>query len=79
MNRHVDEVLKSGYLTEEEKFAMDFELTLEANEEKMGEGAAMMLTCEQTGCDYEDHPYILMELPDGEWWKAENLPVRASA
>lgn len=77
MSRHVDEVLKSGYLTESEKQAMDFELALEANEEEMGEAAAMLVTCEQFGMDWDDHPYVLIELPDGEWWKAKELPVKS--
>jgi hypothetical protein len=78
MSRDVQEVLQSGYLTEAEKQAMDFELALEANEERMGEHAAMAVTCEQFGVELEDHAYILIELPDGDWWEAENLPVRAS-
>lgn len=79
MSRHVDEVLKAGFLTKAEKYAMEFELALEANEEQMGEGAAMALTCEQFGVDYEDHPYILIELPDGDWWHVEKLPVNKAA
>lgn len=77
MSRDVSEVLKSGFLTKAEKRAMEFETALEANEEKMGDGAAIAVTCEQFGVDYEDYPYILIELPDGDWWNAERLPVRA--
>ena len=79
MSRDVKDVLKSGYLTKAERKAMDFELALEANEEMMGEGAAMAVTCEQFGMDVEDHAYVLIELPDGDWWEAEKLPVRSRA
>lgn len=79
MSRDVKEVLKSGYLTKAEKKAMDFELALEANEEIMGEGAAMAVTYEQFGMEVEDHPYVLIELPDGDWWEAEKLPVGKAA
>lgn len=75
MSRHVDYVMKSGYLTSSERQAIDFERVLEANEELMGEGAAMAVTCEQFGVELEDHAYILIEIPEGEWWTVAHLPV----
>jgi hypothetical protein len=79
LSRDVKEVLKSGYLTPAERKAMDFELALEANEETMGEGAAMAVTCERFRMEIEDHAYVLIELPDGDWWEAEKLPVHDRA
>jgi hypothetical protein len=76
MSRDVKEVLRSGHLTKAERKAIDFEVALEANEEMMGEGAAMAVTCDQFGMEVEDHPYVLIELPDGDWWEAAKLPVR---
>jgi len=75
-SRDVSEVLASGYLTPSERQAIDFELALEEYEKQMGEGAAMALTCEQFGIDVEDSGYILIRLPDGDWWEAEHLPVQ---
>lgn len=76
MSRNVTEVLKSGYLTEAEKQAIDFEIELEDNENSMGEAAALAITCEQQGVDLEDYAHVLIELPDGDWWKAKHLPVK---
>jgi len=76
--RHVSEVLKSGYLTQEERLAIDFERALEDNEEHMGEAAAMAVTCEQFDIEWDEHPHILIELPDGHWWEAEKLPTRGA-
>ena len=73
--RHVNNVLKAGFLSKKEKFAIEFATDLEANEKCMAEQAALMITLEQHGLEYEDYPYVMMKLPDGEWWKAANLPV----
>lgn len=75
-SRHVDDVLASGYLTPDEKQAMEFEYALEANEETMAEGAAIAVTAEQFGIEPHEYAEILISLPDGEWWKAEHLPVK---
>lgn len=56
---------------------MDFENALEAAEEEMGEAAAMAVTCEMAGVEVDDAAALLVELPDGEWWKAQHLPVRS--
>lgn len=79
MSRDVKEVLKSGYVTKAERLAMDFENALESNEEHMGEQAAIGVTCEQFGVAYDDYAEILMEMPDGDWWEAQALPVRGQA
>lgn len=77
MSRDVTDVLKSGYLTRAEARAIKFEHALEANEEMMAEGAALAVTCEQQGVALEDYAHVLIELPDGDWWDAEHLPVRS--
>lgn len=76
MSRKVEEIIKSGYLLPKERRAIDFELDLEDNEKNMGEQAAIMVTCEQHGIEYEDYAYVLIEIPEGEWWKCEKLPVK---
>lgn len=79
MSRHVTEVLKSGYLTAAEQRAIAFEKALEANEELMAEGAALAVTCEQFGIEIEDYAHVLIEIPDGDWWEAESLPLRTGS
>ena len=76
MSRSIEEVLKSGYLTASERLAIDFAEDLEANEEEMSEGAAMALTCEEYGLEHSDISECLLKLPDGEWWKARDLPTK---
>lgn len=76
MSRDVREVLKSGYLTADERAAIDFEEALEEAEKHMGEGAALAVTCEQAGIEIDEYASILIELPDGDWWDATHLPVR---
>lgn len=79
MRRSVKAVLKSGYLTRDESLAIRFEKALESNEEIMGEGAALAVTCEEFGVELEDHAYILIEIPTGNWWKVSHLPVKEDA
>ncbi len=76
MSRPLKEVLESGFLTSEEDEAIRFATVLEDNEEHMGEGAAMAVTCSQYGIEVDESGEVLMNLPDGEWWKAEHLPVK---
>lgn len=78
MSRNISDVLASGYITEDERVAIDFEEALEANEECMGEQAAIAVTCEQFGVGYDDYALILIELPDGDWLEAKALPPRAT-
>lgn len=75
MSRNIDEVLKSGFVTPAEDRAIKFAGLLEDNEEDMSEAAAMAVTCEQSDIDHDEWPEVMLDLPDGEWWKAENLPV----
>lgn len=44
--------------------------------EQMSEGAALAMTCEEVGIGIEDYAHVLIEIPDGDWWKAQHLPVR---
>ena len=76
MSRDTAEVLKSGYLTEAEAYAIKVELYLEDREEEMGEGAAQGVTAEHFDMEFYEVHEVLIDLPDGEWWKAENLPVK---
>lgn len=48
---------------------IQFALDLEDNEERMGEGAAMALTCEQYGIEPHEGYEVLIALPDGNWWE----------
>ncbi len=49
---------------------IDFVVDLEANEEQMADGAAMMVTCEQNGISYEKGYDLLTCLPSTPypWW-----------
>ena len=76
MVRTVQQVTASGYLTAAERRAIKFAAVLELNEGSMGEQAAIAATCEMFNIDYEDYPEMMMELPDGDWWELEELPVR---
>lgn len=76
MVRTVQQVITSGYLTDAESRAIEFATVLEINEESMGEQAAIAATCEMFNVNYEEYPEMMMELPDGDWWKLEELPVK---
>ena len=77
MSRTVNAVLASGYLTEVEAKAIEFAQALEENEDLMAENAAMAVTCEQHNLRDTSAGYgLLLELPDGEWWRADSLPVK---
>ena len=51
---------------------IEFALALEANEDRMGESAAMAVTCEQYGISPEEATDWLLMLPDGPWLLEDN-------
>lgn len=51
-------------LTKRQKKAVEFNKALCENEEDMGEGAAMLVTCEQFGLEYMDGIELLCDHPD---------------
>lgn len=76
----ISEATKIGeltYLTKAQKFSIEFATRLEENEESMPEQAAIAVTCEQFGVDYEDYAPIMFDLPDGNWWEYADLPVKS--
>jgi hypothetical protein len=75
MSRPVADVLRSGYLTPAERAAIYFEKAIEDAEDTMGEGAALALACERVGIEIDEYAELLIEIPDGEWWLVEHLPV----
>ncbi len=54
----------SRNLTKRQKRAVEFSDALCENEEHMGEGAAMALTCDQFGLDWMEGPLLLADHPD---------------